>query len=192
MVASKLIRPEERARTLSAVFLLSGVSALIYQFVWQRRLLTLFGVNIESVTVIVSVFMAGLGMGALLGGKAAEKFSPIRFFISAELLIGLFGVLSVPLLNQLNNPFIIGGILIFPTILMGTTLPVLVSHLTRLYNSLGKSVSSLYAMNTLGASLGCFLTTDVLFVHFGLKASAAIAALINVTVAFLAYRLEKG
>ena len=54
--------------TLAVLFMLSGVAALIYQVVWQRLLFTLFGVNIESVTLIVSIFMFGLGVGAIVGG----------------------------------------------------------------------------------------------------------------------------
>ena len=45
---------------IPAVFFLSGFSALVYQVVWQRSLFAIFGINIESVTVVVTVFMLGL------------------------------------------------------------------------------------------------------------------------------------
>src|SRR5439155_5693345 len=48
-------------RWVTALFMVSGFAALIYQVVWQRVLFAAFGVNIESVTVIVSIFMFGLG-----------------------------------------------------------------------------------------------------------------------------------
>src|SRR5213078_1517436 len=48
-------------------FFFSGFPALLYQIVWQRALFTIYGVNIESVTVIVTVFMLGLGLGSLGG-----------------------------------------------------------------------------------------------------------------------------
>jgi len=44
------------------LFFVSGIPALLYQIVWQRALFTIYGVNIESVTVIVTVFMLGLGL----------------------------------------------------------------------------------------------------------------------------------
>src|SRR2546427_2232945 len=53
---------------LCVLFFLSGFPALLYQVVWQRALFTIYGVNIESVTVVVSAFMLGLGLGSLVGG----------------------------------------------------------------------------------------------------------------------------
>ena len=50
--------------SLNSIFFISGFSALIYQIAWQRILFTAFGVDLESITIIISVFMAGLGIGA--------------------------------------------------------------------------------------------------------------------------------
>lgn len=55
------------------LFFLSGFPALLYQIVWQRSLFTLFGVNVESVTVVVAVFMLGLGLGSLVGGYLSNR-----------------------------------------------------------------------------------------------------------------------
>jgi hypothetical protein len=49
---------------LAGIFFVSGFSALIYQVCWQRLLFTGFGIDLTSITIIVSVFMAGLGIGA--------------------------------------------------------------------------------------------------------------------------------
>ena len=48
------------------VFVLSGISALLYQMIWQRALLTLYGSNVESVAMVVTAFMVGLGIGNVL------------------------------------------------------------------------------------------------------------------------------
>jgi xanthine/uracil permease len=53
---------------IAFAFFLSGAVALIYQVCWQRLLFAVVGVDIESVTPIVSAFMLGLGLGAALGG----------------------------------------------------------------------------------------------------------------------------
>src|SRR4051812_25289323 len=45
---------EVRLRSLALPFFLSGVSALIYQVCWQRLLFVAFGVDIESITIVVS------------------------------------------------------------------------------------------------------------------------------------------
>jgi len=59
---------------VATAFFLSGAAALIYQVVWQRLLFVVVGVDIESVTIVVSTFMMGLGVGAILGGWLADIF----------------------------------------------------------------------------------------------------------------------
>ena len=44
---------------LLLLFFVSGAAALIYQICWQRLLFESVGVDIESVTIIVSTFMLG-------------------------------------------------------------------------------------------------------------------------------------
>ena len=87
-------------RLLVSVFFLSGVSALIYQVAWQRLLFGAFGVDVESVTIIISTFMLGLGCGALAGGKLADRFPGhlILMFALSEFGIGLFGLVSPALI----------------------------------------------------------------------------------------------
>jgi len=63
-------------RTVSVLFFLSGFPALIYQLTWQRSLFRIFGVNIESVTIVVTAFMLGLGLGSLLGGSLPRRTRP--------------------------------------------------------------------------------------------------------------------
>ena len=65
------------------LFFLSGFPALLYQIVWQRALFTLYGVNIESVTMIVTVFMLGLGLGSLAGGRLSQIWAD-----NGEILFG--------------------------------------------------------------------------------------------------------
>ena len=81
---------------LAGIFFISGLSALIYQVCWQRLLFTGFGVDLTSITVIVSAFMAGLGVGAFFGGRIADKYPQnfILIFCLIELGIGCFGFFS--------------------------------------------------------------------------------------------------
>ena len=60
-------------RLLLPIFFVSGLSSLIYQVVWQRLLTLHYGVGSISITLIVSVYMLGLGLGALLGGWLSER-----------------------------------------------------------------------------------------------------------------------
>src|SRR5579875_2555012 len=81
------------------LFFASGFPALLYQIVWQRALFTIYGVNIESVTVIVTVFMLGLGLGSLAGGRLSllPRLPALRAFGAIEFSVGLFGLASLHL-----------------------------------------------------------------------------------------------
>src|SRR5437868_5945464 len=75
------------------VFFVSGMPALIYQLVWQRSLFTIYGINVESVAVVVTGFMLGLGLGSLLGGQLSRSRYPLLLMFGViELAIGIFGV----------------------------------------------------------------------------------------------------
>src|SRR5215467_6294481 len=118
------------------LFFFSGFPALIYQIVWQRALFTIYGVNVESVTVIVTAFMLGLGLGSLAGGAFASRIRrrPLLAFGIIELLIGVFGCFSLPLFHAVGSAsagstIATTGTLAFflllpPTFLMGSTLPL--------------------------------------------------------------------
>src|ERR1700676_60017 len=82
---------------LSVLFFFSGMPALIYQIVWQRALFAIYGVNAESVAVVVSAFMLGLGLGSLAGGRISARFprQGILIFGLAELGIAVFGLFSL-------------------------------------------------------------------------------------------------
>lgn len=188
---------------LAFLFLLSGIAAMIYQIVWQRTLFTAFGVNIESITIIVSLFMFGLGVGALFGGRLIRRYpdsGPVLFLV-CEWGIGLFGLISIPLIQAVASmtlharPLVVGlvvfALLAVPTVLMGATLPILVGHLHRLLLNVGRSVGLLYCINTAGSAIACFLAVDVLFVLLGQQASVRIAAVCNLLVGLLVWRYAR-
>ena len=85
---------------LHGLFFLSGFPALLYQIVWQRALFAIYGVNIQSVTIVVSAFMLGLGAGSLLGGILSKSrcVPLLQMFGLAELGIGAFGSVSLKIL----------------------------------------------------------------------------------------------
>ena len=126
-----------------AIFLLSGFAALLYQIVWQRALYAIYGINIESVTMVVTAFMLGLGVGSLAGGLVSRdaKRPVLLYFSLVELGIGIFGIASLSVFYGVGNvtlgmgafpTFIVTFLLVLvPTVLMGSTLPLLVAHLVR-------------------------------------------------------------
>ncbi len=176
------------------LFFLSGFPALIYQIVWQRTLFAIYGVNVESVTIVVSAFMLGLGIGSLAGGRISKfPSAPLLLLFGAiELGIAAYGVASLPLFHAVARfsagaPLFETGLLSFalvlvPTVLMGATLPLLVAELVRLSRNVGRSVGILYFVNTLGSAVACFMAAKVSMPYLGMSRSVAVAAALNVVV----------
>ena len=195
--------PDSLLHVVECLFFLSGAAALAYQVCWQRILYFSFGTDIESTTIIVSVFMLGLGLGALAGGWAADKWFDkiVPLFALSELGIGLFGLASPWLLTTVSDMFILDGrgtlaavnfaVLLLPTSLMGATLPMLITQCLKTYKNVGVSTGTLYCLNTLGAGTGCALAS-VGFIFFTLKGVIAIAACINFFVAATVYVKFRG
>lgn len=184
---------------LTGVFFISGFSALIYQVCWQRLLFTGFGVDLTSITVIISVFMAGLGIGAFLGGRIADKFPKkmIIIFCLIELGIGFFGLFSYRFIQILQDILIhanlmvtaVGSfvLLLFPTFLMGATLPLLTSFFDQYIKNIGDSIGRLYFYNTLGAAFGALATGFILFNYLKISETVNIAVALNLAISVLVF-----
>ena len=86
-----------KTRTLCVLFFFSGFPALIYQLTWQRAMFRIFGVNSESVTIVVSAFMLGLGLGSLAGGWMSKRqhISLLPLLAAIELATAIFGIVSL-------------------------------------------------------------------------------------------------
>ena len=91
-------------RVLCVLFFFSGFPALIYQLTWQRALFRIFGVNIESVTIVVTAFMLGLGLGSLAGGWLSKRRGiPLLPLLAViELATGVFGVVSLAIFDRVG------------------------------------------------------------------------------------------
>ena len=188
----------KRTSLIYLFFFVSGAPALVYQLAWQRVLFRMFGVNMESVTIVVTAFMLGLGLGSLIGSFLASRrsFPPLLLIAAIEAAVGLFGVSSLALfeaadplvrdLPLLAQVFAAIGLLFVPTALMGMTLPLVVGHLIARSANVGLSTGSLYRVNTLGAVAGCLVAALLLFPFLGLARSVGIAAATNGAIALSA------
>jgi spermidine synthase len=74
-------------------------------------------------------------------------------------------------------------LVLVPTLLMGATLPILVSYLVRASGQIANSLGLLYYVNTLGASAACLLCALLIFPESGMHAAVYVAAGINIAVA---------
>jgi predicted membrane-bound spermidine synthase len=184
---------------LYVIFVASGFAALLYEVVWQRAFFAIYGVNIESVTVIVTAFMLGLGIGSLLGGAVSKdpKRPALLIFSGVELTIGLYGLLSLSIFRWVGSLtlgasavatfFLVFALVLVPTVMMGGTLPLLVAHAVRRSGSVGRSVSVLYFVNTLGSAIASAAAVFLLLGNLGLRRTVEVAAAINLSVSALAW-----
>src|SRR5262250_2186939 len=169
-------------RVVLVLCFLSGISGLLYEVVWARMLHLLFGDTVLAVSTVLASFMAGLALGSFWIGRYIDRRqSVLAVYALLEAGIGL-SALAFPVVLQALTPLYIwlhqslsssvwlfSLVLFLPTALMGATLPVLSRYLVQTSDTLGRSVGILYALNTGGAVLGCFLAGYVLIGSVGLS-----------------------
>jgi spermidine synthase len=193
---------------LSVLFFLSGTAALVYQVLWLRLLGLVFGVTVYAASTVWAVFMAGLAIGSLAGGRVADRVRhPLVWFGGAEALIAITALATPAALDLLQSWYaalhprlesslatltatrlaISFTVLIVPSALMGATLPLVVKSSLFRTEGLGGRVGVLYATNTAGAIAGSLLAGLLLIPRFGIFISFLIAASLNVVVAIAAW-----
>lgn len=189
-----------------AAFFVGGMPALIYQVAWQRVLTLYFGVDIYSTSIIVATFMLGIGVGSICGGWLADRVKqPAVYYSGIEVLMGGFGLVSLPLFGWIGQ-WLAGGslmvvivadflLLLVPTTLMGMTLPLMCRVVIGHDGRIGHDLAWLYGVNALGAAIGALLSSYLLIGLFGLDGAAAFAAALNISLAAIvlvgAVRLAK-
>ena len=87
--------PGDRTRILILIlFLLSGACTLIYEVVWVRMLIVVFGTSVYAVSTVLTAFMAGLALGSACFGRLVDRRgNGLRIYAWLELGIGLFALL---------------------------------------------------------------------------------------------------
>jgi spermidine synthase len=160
-------------------FLISGFCSVLYELVWLRLAMAQFGVTTAMVSIVLSVFMAGLGLGSWASGRwltsqnqKRSRISALRVYALIELLIGVSGVL-VPytfvwgrqllehssLSSSFGYYFVAGwwvAVCLVPwCALMGATVPVAMRAIGQTIPSESRrSFSYLYTANVAGAVAG--------------------------------------
>ena len=185
-------------RVVMALFAVTGFSALCLQVVWQRVISIHGGVDLFSSATVVAAFMAGLGLGNLLGGALADRLGPknsMLAFAAANLGIGLFGWVSIAIfydgyralvqhIASLPAAFAFHFVLlVVPTTLMGLSLPLLSRGVVRTVGEAAPVVSRLYAANTLGAAAGAAIGGWFLLGNLGFDGTVRLASSLNILAA---------
>jgi len=204
-----LQRTEARRLLILALFLLSGVSGLVYQIVWTRMLVLVFGNTILATSTVLSAFMGGLAAGSYFFGRTIDRRPRplVKLYALLEAGIGLYALIF-PLLLGAVTPLYVGlygllegnlsvlnlarfavcfALISVPTFLMGGTLPVLIKRFAGDEHSLGRHTGYLYGLNTVGAVVGTLACGYFLLKAVGLLGTTWLAVAINLGVAAVAW-----
>ena len=187
-------------------FFLSGMTGLIYEILWTRMVVKIIGSAPFAVSIILTVFMGGLGLGSYIASRSIDNIKePLRLlkiYGILEIVIGIYSLI-IPLLllafhplyamiyNSLFEYFMLYNLLTFvgcailfilPVTCMGATLPILCRlYVTRL-SHLGTNAGRLYGLNTIGAALGALLCGFWLISAYGMWGALAVAVFINIVI----------
>ncbi|HEY1660117.1 MAG TPA: hypothetical protein VGG14_17330 [Candidatus Sulfotelmatobacter sp.] len=77
------------------LFVVSGFCSILYEVIWLRSAMAQFGVTTPIVSLVLSAFMIGLGLGSYAAGYIVRKygdhlgFPVLRLYALTELLIGV-------------------------------------------------------------------------------------------------------
>ena len=197
--------------TVLVLFFLSGATGLVYEVVWHKMLVLVFGSTAFATATILASFMSGLALGSFCFGRLADRYrEPLKVYAYLEAGIGVFALLFPVILSGVTAAYV--GIyqrfdatfylfsllrfilsfliLVIPSFLMGGTLPVLGKLFVREFGRLGSGIGSLYGTNTLGAVAGTFSAGFFLIILLGAKESTYVAAAVNILVAGAAFGLS--
>src|ERR1700757_1400698 len=189
-------------------FFVSGFCSILYELVWLRLSMAQFGVTTALVSIVLSMFMAGLGLGSWLSGRLLRSYeltgsSALRIYGSIEFLIAVSAVLAPKelffgrqLLQHLElssslHYYLASGIWLALTLVpwcacMGATIPVGMQAIRCEFRSESpRAFSFLYLANVLGAVAGA--TIPLLIIEgWGFHGALATGTVLNVLIAFSA------
>ena len=201
-----------QAFAIVAIYFFSGATSLVYEVLWQRLLKLVLGNTTYATGITTAVFMGGLALGSFLIRKKADAFpNKLLAYGLIELLVALFAALVPLFLRGMDSAYIhiyqswgpppavmlllqilcSSAILAFPSMLLGSTLPILAGLLSRDPASIGRKTGLLYSLNTLGACAGAAAAGFFLIRLLGVYPTYYGAVTLNLCVAAAAFLLSR-
>ena len=193
------------------IVFLSGASTLIFEYLWFHLLGIAVVNSVWSCSIVLSSFMCGLAIGnALTIVEGGRLKSPLRFYALLEIIVGLSGFFIIIYFSHLpdfigmifqqsssNNAYLnlvrfafSFCLLLFPTIAMGTSLPVMVKALYNKMFNFRRVSGFLYEWYSLGAVVGVLITEFFFVSYFGIKGTSIIAVACSFFASFIALLLS--
>ena len=94
-----------RRNVILGIFILSGAAGLIFEVVWARQLVLVFGNTTQAVSAILTGFFGGMAIGSWLGGRIADRIGrTLRLYGILELSLALVVVLTPLTSCAVNAP----------------------------------------------------------------------------------------
>lgn len=197
-----------RAGALCTIFFVSGLCGLIYESIWSHYLKLLLGHAAYAQAVVLVVFVGGLAIGAWLAGLLAHRIRrPLLWYAAVEAAVavmafgfhGAFQLASqwasttfLPALCAQGGScgavwLLAAAMILPPSILLGTTFPLMSTGVLRLGVAPGAGLGMLYFLNSAGAALGVLASGFLLIPRLGLPGTLLLAGGMNALVAVSAY-----
>lgn len=200
--------PLERASGAWAVYVaigLSGLTALGAEVIWTRILSLLFGATVYTFSLILAVFLLGLGIGSSLGSAIAGRISRPRLALGwCQMLLCVAMAWTAYMLTQSlpywpinpsisSNPwfnfqldFVRCLWAVFPgTILWGASFPLALASVASGGKDPARLVGGVYAANTLGAIIGSVTASLLLVVWLGSQRAQQVLVIVSAVSALL-------
>lgn len=193
------------------LFTISGFAGLIYESIWSHYLKLFLGHAAYAQTLVLALFMGGMAIGSGLIGHFVHRVRrALLAYAVVELAIGIMALtfhgtfVAVTnwafdsLLPWLGSPaaadgakwLIATGLILPPSVLLGTTFPLMSNGIMRRFgDNEGRCLPALYFTNSLGAALGVLISGFVLIEALGLPGTILCAGVINVLLALSVWAL---
>lgn len=205
----KTVAQQVRAsvRWVFGLFVCSGFAGLLYEVVFAKHLGVIFGGTALAAYTVMATYMGGMALGTWLGGMVADRVrSPLKWYALFEAAIGAYALATPTLFKWIEHVYValatdirpdapaltlwrvlLGvAVLGIPTILMGTTLPIMFKFLRGHLPGRGNIIAGLYTANIIGAAFGALAGAYIVLPTFGLMSSTRLAALFSLMIALYA------
>lgn len=196
-------------------FFVSGFCSILYELIWLRLAMAQFGVTTAMVSIVLSSFMAGLGLGSWAAGHFVRKYGgrlsspPLQVYAIIELFIGCSAVV-VPaefmvgrfLLEYLGSGlslsssgyYLAAGAWVACSLIpwcacMGATIPLGMFAIHRGLE-LRRSFSFFYLANVLGAVAGAVIPL-LLIELLGFTGTLRVGMVFNIAICAAAFVMSR-
>src|SRR6195256_386155 len=161
---------------------LAGMAVLITEITSIRMLAPFFGNSIFTISSVIGIILAALGLGYYLGGTLADRRPSATWFFSLIVIAG-FSVLLLQVLNAvvlpgiayklslIDGPLIVSFLMFFlPAMFLAMLSPFAIAllHAREGGKGVGKASGLVFFWSTLGSIAGSLATGFLLIPHWGI------------------------